>query len=141
MAISPIGPVRRVLDYGVSVIPPEKIFMGMSNYAYDWTLPFVRGESRARSMGNVQAVEQAFRVNAEIQFDKEAMAPFYTYFDQEGREHIVWFEDARSINARIALVPEYELYGASFWNIMRLFPQSWAVINSQYDIERVPLRL
>ena len=72
---------------------------------------------------------------------KEAMAPFYTYLDQEGREHIVWFEDARSINARIALVPEYELYGASFWNIMRLFPQSWAVINSQYDIERVPLRL
>ncbi len=50
MAVSPINQVRRVLDYGVSEIPREKIFMGFPNYAYDWTLPFVQGESRAEKI-------------------------------------------------------------------------------------------
>ena len=40
MAVSPIGSVRRVLDYGVTAIEPSKIYMGMPNYGYDWPLPF-----------------------------------------------------------------------------------------------------
>lgn len=47
MAVSPIGSVRRVLDYGVTAIEPSKIYMGMPNYGYDWPLPFERGVTRA----------------------------------------------------------------------------------------------
>lgn len=36
MAVAPLPSVRRVLDYGVTAIPPEKIYMGMPNYGYDW---------------------------------------------------------------------------------------------------------
>ena len=35
MPVSPIFNVRRVLEYAVSEIPPEKILMGMNNYGYD----------------------------------------------------------------------------------------------------------
>ncbi len=42
MATAPLASVRRVLEYGSSVIDPDKILMGMPNYAYDWPLPFIR---------------------------------------------------------------------------------------------------
>lgn len=134
MAVAPINKVRQVLDYAVTVIDPAKIFMGIPNYGYDWTLPFVAGESRAQSLSNVGAVDLARRVGAEIQYDETAQAPFFNYYDEEGRQHEVWFEDARSIQAKLALIPEYGFQGASYWNIMRYFPQNWLVLNALYNI-------
>ncbi|MBE6660817.1 MAG: LysM peptidoglycan-binding domain-containing protein [Ruminococcaceae bacterium] len=140
LAVSPINQVRRVLDYGVSVIPSERIFLGVPNYGYDWPLPYVAGESRARSIGNVEAVEIARAQRAAITFDETAKSPTFRYFARnEGApvEHEVWFEDARSVQAMLSLVPEYGLYGIGIWNIMRPFPQMWQVLNSEYTIYKV----
>lgn len=134
MAVAPLNNVREVLDYGVTQIPPNKIFMGIPNYGYDWTLPYVRNESRARNISNTEAVEIAVRVGAEIMFDEEAQSPFFEYTDEMGNDHIVWFEDARSIDAKMRLVDEYGLRGAGYWTVMNYFPQNWAVVNSLYDV-------
>lgn len=137
MAVAPINKVREVVDYAVSEIPAEKIFMGIPNYGYDWTLPFIRGTSRAKSLGNVEAVELAARVGAQIQFDEVAMAPFFYYYDDMGNEHVVWFEDARSISEKLELIREYGLHGAGYWNVMKFFPQNWIVLANTFGIEKV----
>lgn len=136
MAVAPVDKVSQVLHFAVSVIPPEKIFMGIPNYGYDWTLPYVQGQSRARSLGNVQAVEQAIQVGAPIQYNETAQSPHYNYW-RERAEHEVWFEDARSIRAKLALAGEYGLRGVSIWNLMRYFPQLWLVLNQLYNIEKL----
>lgn len=136
MAVAPIDKVERVIAFGTSVIPPEKIFMGIPNYGYDWTLPYVQGQSRARSLGSVQAVKQAIQVGAPIRYDATAQSPHYNYWHDRA-EHEVWFEDARSVRAKLALAGEYQLAGVSIWNIMRYFPQLWLVLNSLYDIEKL----
>lgn len=135
MSVSPINKVQEVLDFAVSQIPPEKILMGMSNYGYDWPLPFVRGETKATTIGNVQAIRIARENNATIQFDEVAQAPFFRY-TLDGVEHEVWFEDARSINARLELVPLYGLKGVGYWQLMKLFRQNFMVLNNVYEIER-----
>ncbi len=142
MAVSPLPEVRRVLDYAVSVIPPEKILMGVPNYGYDWPLPYVRGETKATSLGNRSAVEQALRKNAAIEYDTEDEAPWYRYFDRpetwrDAVEHVVWFENARSALAQTSLVAEYGLGGIGVWNIMRFFPGLWQVVNSRYAIRKM----
>lgn len=121
LPVSPINSVRRVLDYGVTQIPPEKILMGMSNYGYDWRLPFVQGESKAEKLTNYQALARAEYYGVDVQYDEEAQAPFFTYTSPDRSEHIVWFEDERSWRARLALVEEYGLAGISIWNIMHIF--------------------
>ena len=121
LPVSPINSVRRVLDYGVTQIPPEKILMGMSNYGFDWRLPFVQGESKAEKLTNYQALARAEYYGVDVQYDEEAQAPFFTYTSPDGSEHIVWFEDERSWRARLALVEEYGLAGISIWNIMHIF--------------------
>ncbi|MPN16940.1 Spore germination protein YaaH [bioreactor metagenome] len=136
MAVSPINEVRRVINYATSVIPSEKILMGMPNYGYDWTLPFVRG-SAARSLSNTQAVELALKVGANIQYDAMAQAPFFYYYDSAGKRHVVWFDDARSIEARLKLINQYDLGGASYWTINSFFPQNWLVLSSLYNVRKV----
>lgn len=137
MAVAPIQPVRRVIEYALSEIEREKILMGIPNYGYDWTLPYVRGESRAKSISNEEAVEIALRYGAEIMFDEEAMSPFFNYTDEEGRLHEVWFEDAQSIFAKLELIDEYGLAGGGYWNLMRPFVQNLSVLSSLYGIEKI----
>lgn len=137
MAVAPLNKVKEVLDYGVSVIPKEKILQGIPNYGYDWTLPYVRGQSMARSIGNVEAVEIAMKYRATILYDETAQTPYFYYTDEEGREHVVWFEDARSIDAKLRLNESYPLHGISYWNIMRYFPQNWVVVNDKFRVRKV----
>ena len=135
MAVSPLPNVRAVVDYAVTEIPPDKILLGISNYGYDWTLPFVRGTSRAVSISNQHAIELAIQYNIAIQYDEAAQAPYFHYTDADGAVHEVWFEDARSLSARLALLPEYRLLGGGVWNLMRPFPQIWTLLTSLFDIQ------
>ena len=137
MAVSPIDKVREVLDYAVTEIPRDKIYMGIPNYGYDFTLPYVEGESRAESVSNVGAVDLAARVGATIQYDETSQAPYFIYYDNEGKQHRVWFEDARSILAKLNLFNEYGFKGVGYWNIMRYFPQNWLLVSNLYDIAKV----
>lgn len=136
MAVSPIDEVRRVFDYAVTAIPSQKILMGMPNYGYDWTLPFVQG-SAARILSNTAAIAQASEVGAVIRYDEESQAPFYNYYDRQGRRHEVWFDDVRSIRARLRLIRDYNLGGLSYWTIDNLFRTQFLVLRSMYDIAKV----
>ena len=134
MAVAPIGNVRRVVEYALTEIPAEKIFMGIPNYGYDWTLPYVKGESRARSISNVEATRLAAEYGAEIQFDAAAQTPWFRYTDGSGTEHEVWFEDVRSIQSKLDLIEEKSLRGAGYWNLMRPFLQNWALLNYRFNV-------
>lgn len=133
LAVAPLNQVRRVLDYAVTEIPPEKINLGIPNYGYDWPLPFVRGETIAETIGNIQAVQRALANGVQIQYDDLSQAPFYNYF-MGNIEHEVWFEDVRSMNATFELIEEYGLRGASYWTIMQLFRANWLLLTDTFDI-------
>ena len=130
MPVSPTPSIRRVLDYAVSVIERKKIYMGISNYGYDWTLPYIRNESRARSLSNVEAVTLASETGSEILYSSEYEAPYFFYTDKNDSTHEVWFEDARSIAAKLALIREYELHGGLYWNLTRPNPQNLTILSS-----------
>ena len=135
MAVAPLPNVRAVLDYAITEIPREKIFLGIPNYGYDWTLPFVQGESMARSISNQAAIELARRYGIAIQFDETAAAPFFHYTDENSAIHEVWFEDARSMDAKLRLIAEYGFQGGGIWNLMRPFSQIWLLLDALYEID------
>jgi len=59
MAVAPINNVRRVVEYGLTRIPAEKIMMGVPNYGYDWPLPFVSGNTKARASSRRPMVRES----------------------------------------------------------------------------------
>ncbi|MGG4492101.1 LysM peptidoglycan-binding domain-containing protein [Metabacillus idriensis] len=138
MAVSPIGPVRDVLEYTLSEIPANKIMMGQNLYGYDWTLPFKPGGEFAKAISPQQAIRLASQYNVAIQYDMKAQAPHFNYRDKEGREHEVWFEDARSIQAKFDLMKELKLRGMSYWKLGLSFPQNWLLIADNFDVVKTP---
>lgn len=133
MAVAPIPNVRRVVEYALTRIPAEKIFLGIPNYGYDWPLPYQSGITRATTIGNVEAVTIAAAFGAEIQYDEIAQTPWFRYRSNE-IQHEVWFEDVRSMQAKFQLVREYQLRGMGYWQIMRLFRANWLLLASQFQI-------
>ncbi|OEH86413.1 spore gernimation protein [Desulfuribacillus stibiiarsenatis] len=134
MPVSPIGPVRQVLEYALTEMPASKIMMGQNLYGYDWTLPYVPGGPYARAVSPQRAIEIAAQNNVAIQYDFTAQAPHFDYRDAEGRLHKVWFEDARSIQAKFNLVKELGLRGVSYWKLGLSFPQNWLLIQENFNV-------
>lgn len=133
MAVAPLPQVTQVVDYALTEIPAGKIQLGIPNYGYDWTLPHDPSR-RAVTLGNQEAVALAAQVGAEISFDQTAQAPAFFYV-REGVGHQVWFEDARSIQAKLRLALGRGLGGAAYWNLLRPFAQNWAELG---QVVRLP---
>ena len=136
-SIFPVNVLRELLYYVVNIIPPDFLFLGITTLGYDWTLPYVPGATGATAIANNNAIRIAAENNIPIQFNEAAQSPFFYYMDSDGILHIVWFNDARSFDARAGLVEEFDLQGLSLWTIMRFDTQMWFIINSQYNIEKV----
>ncbi|KAB7708641.1 LysM peptidoglycan-binding domain-containing protein [Bacillus aerolatus] len=135
-AISPLNQIRRVLDYAVSVIPRNKIFFGFQLYARDWLLPHRQGQE-AQTFDMQEAVRRATKYGAAIQYNTAAQSPFYRYTDERGRTHEVWFEDARSAQAKFDIVKEYGLRGISYWVLGYPFPQNWRLLQDNFRIRKI----
>lgn len=138
MAVAPLNQVRDVINYAVTEIPANKILMGMPLYGYDWTLPFVPGGPQARAISAHEAANTALRYIVPIQYDSAAQSPFFYYYDSQQRQHVVWFEDARSVQAKFDLVKEYNLGGVSYWELSRNFPQNWLLLEDNFRIHKLP---
>ena len=136
MAVAPLPNVRQVVEYAVSEIPSEKLWLGIPNYGYDWPLPYERGVTRATTLSNQYAVELAGRQRSEILFDERAQTPYFEYY-VNGVEHEVWFEDVRSISSKLELADEYGLRGVGYWSLMYPFAQNWALISARYNVRKV----
>ena len=83
------------------------------------------------------AIQLALRYNVNIQYDAKAQAPFFKYEDDEGKEHMVWFEDARSIQAKFQLVQRLGLRGVGFWKLGLPFPQNWLLIEEYFNVTKL----
>jgi spore germination protein len=136
-AVSPIGPVRNVVEYAVNQIPREKILLGQNLYGYDWTAPYPpQGGPPAKALSPQQAVTLALRENAAIQYNYQAQAPFFRYTDDAGVQHEVWFEDARSIQAKFDLIKQFNLRGIMYWKLGLSFPQNWLLLEDNFNIRK-----
>ena len=134
-AISPLNQIKQVLDYAVTVIPRNKIFMGFQVYARDWLLPHVQGQE-AETFDMQEAIRRAVQHGAVIQYDRTSQSPFYRYVDEQGRTHEVWFEDARSTRAKFDAVKDYGLQGISYWVLGYPFPQNWVLLEDNFQVRK-----
>ena len=131
--VAPVNLVRRVLEYATGLIPPSRVMQGIPLYGYDWPLPDTP-ETLAATVDPQQALVLAATYGAAIAYDPVAQAPTFTYRDAAGRGHEVWFEDARSIQAKYQATRDFNLMGAGFWQLFNDFPQNWVVLNELFTV-------
>jgi spore germination protein len=140
MPVSSVEDITLYVDYMKQMIDPKKINVGFPLLGYDWTLPFIQGFSQGNAITLDAAIEQARLMKSTILFDEASETPYYEYSveaSDRSIQHIVWFVDARTINAIVNLVIENGLQGTGLWNIMTYYPQLWLIINSNFSIVKL----
>ena len=95
----PPGPVAGLdwvepcVKFAVSVVPSQKISLGMPAYGYDWNLTRNTGvQVYWKQIPSLLA-----STGATPQWDKASSSPYFSYTAQNGNAHVVWYEDSESI--------------------------------------------
>lgn len=109
--IAPVPWVKRVLGYATQTISPGKLLLGVDAYGYDWS-----GHStQALSLTKVDALIQSDHIVPS--WDAKDEAPYFTYTDAKGVKHTVYYENARSTAAKLALATQAGVAGIAVWHM------------------------
>jgi spore germination protein len=136
--VAPLGEVREVLRYAVREIPREKLLLGIPLYGYDWTLPHVPGPKRGRRVSLAEARELATLEGATLDYHSRHESPRVRYRDEAGRDHVVWFEDERSLTAKLDLVRALGLRGVSFWRLPDPGGDAFQTVQQLFTVTKLP---
>ena len=120
--VAPAGWIRQVLAYAKTQIPAAKIILGLPQYGYDWSGGY------GRSITWAQAVQLARQPSARRHYSRSAQAPWFTYTARSGRRHTVWFEDAESTRAKLALAQGSGIGGVYLWMYGNGDPATWPAL-------------
>ncbi|OGO83810.1 MAG: hypothetical protein A2Y18_03210 [Clostridiales bacterium GWD2_32_19] len=108
-SVASAGWVEKVVKYAISIIPEDKILLGVAAYGYDWST------SGTRSYTISKAYSVAAKYGATINWDTVSKSQYYEYTDEKGIKHKVWFENEKSLAAKLDIVNDYDLKGISIW--------------------------
>src|SRR5699024_11652998 len=119
--VAPINEVRNTIEFALERMDRRKVILGVPFYGYDWALPYNPGVL-SQAISNQNAVNIAMSQDSSIHYSGEYKSPYFYYVDEQGQNHIIWFEDARSIAEKCLLVREYQLLGTGAWQMGLDFP-------------------
>lgn len=119
-AITPFKDLTDVLTYTKSILSPEKVILGLPTYGYDWEA----NKKPAEAVSFQQAQDRIKTNGGQTKRDPESNSLTGSY-KINGKEHIIWFEDAETINKMIALARSFGIYQFSFWRVGIEDPALW----------------
>ena len=121
--------VRQVLQYSLGVIPKEKISLGIPLYGRRWYAGFQNGSGALQiaSINAPAAMELAATMRVQPIWEDSEKAPWYFYYVDGEREY-VFFNDARSFEARYNLARHSGLHSFSAWVLGAEDPGIWKIL-------------
>lgn len=128
-----IGWMERVLKYAMTKMPREKIVAAVSVFGFDFNLTTGVNTYLSYAM----AIELAERYNRQIIFDPATQTPMFAYQDEQGNNHEVWFENSRSIMAKIQLAWKLGISGVALWRLGLEDPAMWTNIQSNVVVRKI----
>jgi spore germination protein YaaH len=127
----PAGPiagyewVERALDYAVRRVPPSKLLMGIPLYGREWTEDAAHTPARSLTQADVRAL--LARQGIQPRWNERWQSPWFEYHDG-GVRRTVWYENARSWAAKLALMRRYRLRGFAAWQLGMAGPDFWTLL-------------
>jgi len=134
--VAPITEVRNTIEFAINNVPRKKIIIGVPLYGYNWSIPHQPGNI-ATAISNQDALDRAISYQVAIQYSEEEESPFFRYRDEQDQLHEVWFEDVRSIAAKMKLVREYNLQAIGAWQLTLGFAAGPWLLTKFFTIAKV----
>ena len=75
---------------------------------------------------------------APVNWDTTSASPWFEYVAQRKR-HTVWFENAASVDAKLALTGSHDIGGVTLWRLGGEDPVAWFALRSRFNGAAPPL--
>jgi cellulose synthase/poly-beta-1,6-N-acetylglucosamine synthase-like glycosyltransferase/peptidoglycan/xylan/chitin deacetylase (PgdA/CDA1 family)/spore germination protein YaaH len=102
-------------------VPANKVVLALGSYGYDWK----GGKPNAESLTYEKAVVTARDEGAHIAFDEASLNPHFTYEDDAGAAHTVWFLDGVTMLNELRSQQPHKPLGAALWVLGSEDPSVW----------------
>lgn len=137
---TPLPWVREVVDYTLKRIPAQKVLLGLGLFGYDWSEAGRKSVLLARNgLSIVLYLDDILaRYRPEVKWDRDACLPYFTYKDEQGQTHTVWYESAASVRTKLDLVREKGLAGVAFWRLGYTTPEFYQLLGEYWTPAKAP---
>lgn len=104
----------------LKTIPPEKIEVIFGLFGYDWEIDNNGNSINQASALSYLEIKKKFLDNCDftsckIQRDKDSSETKISYIDENGKSHVIWFEDMESVNKKTEFLKQNGINKISFW--------------------------
>jgi peptidoglycan-N-acetylglucosamine deacetylase len=130
---SPPGPIA-AQDWFVEnlrqikeVVPPQKIVVGIANYAYDWGETDQKGKWSGAEFSVQEALLHAYESETDVDFDDASLNPHYSYSDEQNHTHNVWFLDAVTAYNQERAAERMGVQGTALWRMGSADSSIWPI--------------
>lgn len=134
-ATAPIENVRGTVRYAANLMDRSKIILGTPFYGYDWVIPY-SSQTPGQAITNQAAVSLAMSEQVPIYYSDADQSAYFYYTDDSGQNHVVWFEDARSLFLKTQIVYNARLGGIGSWQLNFAMPQYPWVFTHYFQIRK-----
>jgi peptidoglycan-N-acetylglucosamine deacetylase len=118
---------ERTLDKRMKVLDPDQTIIAIGSYGYDWS----HGQN-AETLTFQDAMDRAADAQADIAFDPDTQNPHFSYSENDGSKHQVWFLDGVTAYNQIHAADDYKPYGYALWRLGAEDPSIWSVLGRNY---------
>jgi peptidoglycan-N-acetylglucosamine deacetylase len=103
-------------------LDPSKTIICIGSYGYDWTQ-----DREATEVTFQEAVLAARDSEAHVSFDPTTRNPYFSYDEDDGSHHIVWFLDAVTAYNQILAASKFHPAGYALWRLGSEDPSLWGI--------------
>ena len=118
---------ENTLDKRMQELDPDHTIVAIGGYGYDW----VKGHE-TQELTFEEAVLSAKDSEADIEFDPQTANPHFSFIEDDGNRHDVWFLDGVTAFNEIEAGDAYRMAGYALWRIGSEDPSVWSVLGQPY---------
>jgi cellulose synthase/poly-beta-1,6-N-acetylglucosamine synthase-like glycosyltransferase/peptidoglycan/xylan/chitin deacetylase (PgdA/CDA1 family)/spore germination protein YaaH len=123
----------RNIDAILKLIPPQKLVMGIANYAYDWpSKAGMKAHEQAKVESFQESIVTAQESEAQVEFDADSLNPNYSYSDEHNVVHHVWMLDGVTAYNEVRAAERVGVQGTALWRLGSEDPSVWPI----WDVTR-----
>ena len=126
------GWMEEVLKFALKKMPRKKIVAALSVFGFDFNLETGKTTYVTYDM----ATSLAKNYTSKEVFDPKTMTPMFSYTDQSGAKHEVWFDNANSILAKSELAWQLGIEGIALWRLGMEDPSLWSLLAKNIVVKK-----
>jgi cellulose synthase/poly-beta-1,6-N-acetylglucosamine synthase-like glycosyltransferase/peptidoglycan/xylan/chitin deacetylase (PgdA/CDA1 family)/spore germination protein YaaH len=119
---------ERHLSANFAGIDPNKVVLALGAFGYDW----VKG-GKADVLTFHEATLDAHDSGVDIGFDRASLNPNYSYAEEDGTVHQVWFLDAVTLYNEVKVASAWRPRGFAVWRMGAEDPGVWSILGKPFS--------